>query len=92
MQTTADNSVTARPAQHYWHLFGGESDGAWMHAIIGGTAEPATERITGLAFNHPMGEGAAGAVPYLATFDHEPTLADLDAHTAPGFRSWEVEE
>lgn len=76
--------------QHlWWHLYGALSDdGLWMQSIIGGSAvRPETTEVQDL---QPANiEPDRPRQVYLASFDHEPTDADLDHYRPVGHRSWE---
>lgn len=77
----------------YWHMYGNAHDGMWQQIVMGESAlTPLDTRVQDFTAEHiSAGDDPTASLKYLASFSHEPTEADLDAHRPPGYRSWELE-
>lgn len=66
-----------RTGSQWWHLYGALGDGGeWKHSILGeSTDRPDTTTVQNAEFPHPFDNDIKQV--YLASFDHEPTAADL---------------
>jgi hypothetical protein len=87
MTTTSTNSAM------YWHMYGSVHAGMWQQIVMGeSTLTPLDTKVQDFTAEHiSAGDDPSARLSYLASFDHEPTEADLDAHRPAGYRSWELE-
>ncbi|WP_347956023.1 hypothetical protein [Gordonia aichiensis] len=65
-------------SEHH-HLYGAHRNNQWVHRIVSGGPTPPDTQTTVT----PSGESLR--LPYLATFDHEPTEDDLDTYRPAEF-------